>query len=102
MSECHAKAISILRAMAARRLDNTEFWIEFIELYRERPSIWATKAEEYHNKQLKEASYEDLLKKMQEVLPQNQMVDLIANQLNYSSPHTHTSTHMHTYTALYI
>ena len=71
MSECHAKAISILRAMAVRRLDNTEFWIEFIELYRERPALWATKSEEYHDKQLREASYEDLLMKIKEVLPQS-------------------------------
>ena len=76
MSECHAKAISILRAMAVRRLDNTEFWIEFIELYRERPSIWTTKAEEYYDKQLKEASYEDLLQKMKEFLPQSTVANV--------------------------
>ena len=53
--------------MDARREDNFQFWIEFIDVYKENTAQWAKSPEEYHNKQLRDACYENLLKKIKEV-----------------------------------
>lgn len=53
----------------AIRIDNRQFWVEFIELYRNSPALWKSKSEEYKNKKLKEDSYNQMVIKLQEVDP---------------------------------
>lgn len=47
--------------------NNHSFWSEFIDLYREQVCLWDVKSKEYSNKHKRNASYEILLKKLQEI-----------------------------------
>ena len=62
--------------MAAIREPNIEFWTEFIELYKDNAPLWNTKSEEAHDKQLRAVSYEKLITKMKEVLPDAKKINV--------------------------
>jgi len=55
--------------MSDLRSFTKDFMIEFIELYKSYPCLWKTKSKDYMNRSKKDAAYETLLKKLQEVEP---------------------------------
>ncbi|CAK1590956.1 unnamed protein product [Parnassius mnemosyne] len=55
--------------MADLRKYSRAFVTEFIELYRELPSLWMVKSKDYSNRDLKSQSYEILVGKFKEVEP---------------------------------
>ena len=53
--------------MADLRSLSRDFLTEFIEIYKENPCLWQTKSKDYSNKQKKNAAYQKLIKKLDEV-----------------------------------
>lgn len=54
--------------MSSIIIDN-EFWREFLELFREQPSLWQVKSDLYRNKIQRTKSFRIMLCKLQEVNP---------------------------------
>ncbi|XP_055373858.1 uncharacterized protein LOC129607135 [Condylostylus longicornis] len=48
---------------------NTEFWLDFIAIYRNHPELWNVGIESYKNRMLKNKAYEILAKKLKEIDP---------------------------------
>lgn len=49
--------------------DNKQFWTEFIELYREQRCLWDVKSPNFCNKHLRKESWDCLVQKCKEILP---------------------------------
>ena len=58
-----------------------QFWLEFIEIYRENTPLWNTRSEEFHDKQIKAVCYDKLITKMKEVLPSAKKIN-VTRKLN--------------------
>lgn len=48
---------------------NKKFWTEFINIYHSLPSLWNTKDENYNNRECRNAAWNKLVEKLQEVEP---------------------------------
>ena len=46
-----------------------DFLLQFIELFRQEECLWKVKSKDYYNRSKKDASYETLIGKVQEVEP---------------------------------
>lgn len=53
----------------AIRIENKQFWIEFIEIYHHSPELWKLRSDEYKNKRLKDQAYIRLIEKLKEMEP---------------------------------
>ena len=53
----------------ANKVNNEEFWREFIHLYRSLPATWKIKSDLYKNRILKQECYEQLTNKLKEIDP---------------------------------
>lgn len=67
--------------MAAVKDADLEFWIEFIEMYREMPSLWKVYSDQYKNKRLKQQCYSKMLEKLREIEP-SATIDLVKRKIN--------------------
>lgn len=45
------------------------FWIEFLQIYKNKPELWNTKSENYKNRSMKNRSYQMLIDKCKELDP---------------------------------
>jgi len=46
-----------------------DFLLKFIELFRQEECLWKVKSKDYYNRSKKDASYQTLIRKLQEVEP---------------------------------
>ncbi|XP_076299733.1 uncharacterized protein LOC143218446 [Lasioglossum baleicum] len=50
--------------------ENKQFWLEFIEAYRELPALWKVKSDSYRDRNLKTKGYNVLVEKLKSILPE--------------------------------
>ncbi|XP_049312337.1 uncharacterized protein LOC125778465 [Bactrocera dorsalis] len=61
--------------------DDKQFWTEFLELYKESPSLWRIKRKEYSNRIMKAEAYEKLVLKLKEKYPDANR-DMVVKKIN--------------------
>lgn len=67
--------------MAAVKDVDLDFWREFIEIYRDMPSLWKVNSDAYKNKRLKQECYDRLTEKLREIEP-SATIDLTKRKIN--------------------
>uniref|UniRef100_A0A0A1WR58 Acyl-[acyl-carrier-protein] desaturase 6, chloroplastic n=1 Tax=Zeugodacus cucurbitae TaxID=28588 RepID=A0A0A1WR58_ZEUCU len=65
----------------SNNIDEQEYWIEFIELYKSKPVLWKYGSEIYKDRKGKKRAYVDLVEKLREVEP-NADVDMVKKKIN--------------------
>lgn len=63
------------------KVNEREFWCEFLEIYKEEPSLWKIKSPEYSNRVCKANAYSKLIEKLKEINPEANR-ELVVKKIN--------------------